>query len=1019
MAEPEVIKPTILDPDSGLVGKVAPEDLERAKERGAREATPVEIAAEAARAESEKLSNRFSPKEIGETWLAGVHAGERGVGEAIGVPLDPVLVGGASLFGKDVQESTRAYLKHLDEAHPYVSGWMGLTGQAQGALGASALLPGGGAAALPRTVAGVGARMAVGGIENVVAGTAHSINESSLGNADINGEKLLSDMPKHFLVGASLTGLFEGGSAALEAGSSLLARRVAPKLEEGADAALGREVGGGAAEGARVRAANEGEIPKTRNELLEALRGEQSKVREKAESGYAATLDKLGQGHAAEAVEHAEQAGAIRKGLLDQVEGRVRQVEDEGAAGVLDAMARGGKGVEDAELAGAALRKEAHGGAYEANMKAAAALKKQASNAGVMEAMQPMADLEAHYGPLRAALSEEEATARQILERLGDEHADVETQLNKALDRVKSAGHEVVKPRALSKDTLEMLQASEADREAGIARFEKDYAPTLEQFSLTKQQRDDVAKLNQAVRFDYAVPLKQQQRDTEATLKHLLDIVEERRVAAKETNEASALAHSESASSEVKRLQGLSDQMTAAREDATNHLKMVEGATRTTETQYAGDVAKIGKYVDARIKTAQAKAVAESTAASAEADKALANVKTVEKQTAERIEGARKTGLEKAEKARVEAEDNVTSARSEAEDAKERGERLLERERRGLESRQTKEIREVPKPSKATDVDPMIRTVERNQRMSGQSTVSGGAAMGAGFALMHGHPLGAVAALGASFVAGRARGLGNLGLARTMRTLSTSLTAVDESVRTGAAALLGLAASKVAKAAESSRSEEKTPSFDVVARRVREAQANPAIVESRVKEALGPIAKDAPQTYAATLAAAQRAQTFLSNILPPGQSDAHSLTPHLVTPGVSDTEKRDFMDAMLAIANPRRVLADATRGDLTEEKVQAVQYVYPAMIGQMRAEVVRQLSELKTPVPYARELQVGVLLGIPTDEVLDRDFQGTLSAAYQDKHAGGQPVGSQPKSGASKVASQVQSTSQKVESGEP
>lgn len=306
----------IVSGDTGKVESVPEESYARAVETGSREATKDEVAKSVKDAENR---NNFNPAGM---WAAGQHAWMRGVGEAFGVPVDSAATGIASIFGDDAAKSTREFLKGLDEAHPIASGWMGGMGNVHGAVGAIELAKAPGslsAGVVPRTTTGVASRMGVGGLQNVIQATTHDLNEASLGDSGINGEKIYASLqraPTRFAVGAGTVGLLEGGGAALGA----LSRRAIPLAEREASKALGREVGesgtGAVSAGERIRAlgATSGrELPRNSNELVDVLQGERAALQGKAQGAYASKLDALAGEHAGEAAQLSIRQEAGRK----------------------------------------------------------------------------------------------------------------------------------------------------------------------------------------------------------------------------------------------------------------------------------------------------------------------------------------------------------------------------------------------------------------------------------------------------------------------------------------------------------------------------------------------------------------------------------------------------------------------------------------------------------------------------------------------------------------------------------
>jgi hypothetical protein len=168
------------------------------------------------------------------------------------------------------------------------------------------------------------------------------------------------------------------------------------------------------------------------------------------------------------------------------------------------------------------------------------------------------------------------------------------------------------------------------------------------------------------------------------------------------------------------------------------------------------------------------------------------------------------------------------------------------------------------------------------------------------------------------------------------------------------------------------------------------------------------------------LATAMRAQDFLASKLPPPQVDKFSLTPHLEPQDIPDSAKADFMAYVRVIMDPVSVLKDIGNGQVNDQQVEALQAVYPQMYGQMKTEIQHQLATMKQPLDYERSTHVGTLLGIVTDEVLDKSFQSALAARYAQKKADGEqgPGGSKTPSSDSQVVKSVMSTSQQVERGD-
>lgn len=979
MAGPNV--PVAL-PD-GTTGTLPAAEVPQLKGQGGRVLTPEEHAA--AQADIAKSTGPVDlggiAKDYGETWLAGAHAAERGVGEAIGLPLDHGIAGIAELYGgPSARKSTTSYLRQLDEKHPIASGWMGMAGNIQGALGAAELTgsPTAISANAERTAAGVAARMGASGVENVVQATTRDLNEAALGDKVANGEKLVADMPKHFIVGALLAGGFEAGAAGLEHGVAALARRGVPVLEDAASGAVGREVGLAGDEaveaGGRIRGLNQGEIPRSKGELADVLTAEQGKLRGQGAEAHAGLLDALEGSQKTEAAALDAQHEGARKAAALAGEQGIQKAEAAGAETALEGAARGGAHVEEAELQGAARRQAAHIEAFDAQDAGIAAGERaaggEALHAEMASAGRPVDQVAEHYGALRTTLSDEQMAAQRAVEEIAGERAANARELAEALERLKKGGAAPA-GKITPAEFDEMI-----DTYLGITGHRGDPS--------TRWAAEELL-------------LKEYGKD-------IADVAETSGIAGRE----------------VERLQALAGHLQEAHESAIKHAQQVAGVARSAESQAQKDIALAGRAADTRVTSFQKTTSREAVEAGRLATKAADRVRVVEAETAKAVEAARAIGQKEADKASRAAQKLVAEARDEAAAARANVEKVAAKEKAALAKTHEQQIKKVPKLSEKTDVDPLIKGMrgvqEENARRPAVS-VSGG--VGALFSVMHGNPLGALMSLGSSFAAGQARNQSNLLAARALRGLSTRLSAVDEAVRKGAASILGRTGASGAMSAERIHGREKgQPKFEDIANRLYAAQTNPMLIESGVRAALGDVAQQAPETYGQVLQTTQRAQAFLLSILPPAQKDPNSLTPHLEEGTVSETDKYDFMRAVRTVDDPLSIFQDVRNGSVTEQQVAAIEHVYPMLYDEMRQEVRYQTVYLTKPVDYDREIHVGTLLGVITNEVLEPEFQKTLYAAYKEKSAQGAPAsggGSKPSNTGS--AKSMMSASESVEGG--
>ncbi len=960
MGEPRLVPAVAPDGTPIMVPESGVAALEDSRGRAI---SPGEMAAEQSR-----IAKRDRPFDPIEAEFAGQFGYGRGVAEAFGIPLDYVAPKVASLFGDEAEKATREYIKTSKEAYPTLSGFTGLLGNVGGAVGAAELLglPGGVTTPWVGGARGVATRMATGGVENVVQATTKDINEASLGDTTINGEKLLADLPKHFIMGAALTGAAEGGIAAVGAGARALSKK-APALEAKAwdMAARDAETTGETLKGIAERQG--AGLPKSAPGLASMLEAEQGAVRTAQAAEHASKAEALAGEHAAERTSFDALRGSRRAEVAAGGVAGVGRAEAEGAESVLDAMARGGERVEAAELAAGARVRQAGGQAFETNMAAARAAEAEGGAAlhGEMSAARRgVDDVTFKYDVLRKTLQEERAAATRGVESIAAQREATAKELAEAAKGVRERGH--VPPGKITPEEFDNM----LDTYVG----------------LTGRKSDPATRW--------------------AAEEHLRKLYGQDIVEMAEVSGQASGGH-------VQRLEAMAGELEKAHKSALAEVGKIDKAASALEKSYAADVRAAETSADRRVVDFQRATTKESKKAGQAADAALANLRKTEEATQKVVEVARTKGLGEAAAAEKVAERQVAAARANADKELAKFDKLVASEEAAMGRTQGQAVRALGEAPTTTPVDPMLTAVQGQVKArAGAPLVAESAGLGAVISLVHGNPFGAAAALASSFAAGRVRAQGNYLAARTLKGLADQLTKFDQALASGAAHVL---ADRGAVAASNVRPS-KLPPFEKVVKNVRDAQSNPTLVERHV-QASAPWAKEAPMLYAGTLSTALRAQDFLFSKLPPEQKDRNSLTPHLLDVAISDTAKYDFMQYVKTIADPLDVFRDVKDGSVTDAQVEALSAVYPGLYSQMKAEVMRDVSMRTEPIPYEREIHLGTLLGLPTNEVLDRDFQKALQTSYEQKAEEAAPMPGSKKSGGGGSGQNMLSTAQRVEGG--
>lgn len=151
----------------------------------------------------------------------------------------------------------------------------------------------------------------------------------------------------------------------------------------------------------------------------------------------------------------------------------------------------------------------------------------------------------------------------------------------------------------------------------------------------------------------------------------------------------------------------------------------------------------------------------------------------------------------------------------------------------------------------------------------------------------------------------------------------------------------------------------------------REVATNPQALVQRVGDATAGLSQVAPRTQAVLATRAATAATFLASKIPSTDSQLEGqLQPQLVQPLVPASERDKFMRYARAVDDPMTVLDDLNRGAMSIEGTETLKKVYPALYQRVAVEAGQQLADASEAVPYARRLQLGMLLDTATDPTM-------------------------------------------------
>jgi hypothetical protein len=142
------------------------------------------------------------------------------------------------------------------------------------------------------------------------------------------------------------------------------------------------------------------------------------------------------------------------------------------------------------------------------------------------------------------------------------------------------------------------------------------------------------------------------------------------------------------------------------------------------------------------------------------------------------------------------------------------------------------------------------------------------------------------------------------------------------------------------------------------------------------------MADKAPRAQQAAINTAMRQLDYLNRALPKG---VEAPTPFAAPLPPTRQQVQGWLAKLRAVENPASILDDIAEGKLTVEAVDAVRTVYPETFRDIQAQMVERLAKLqakgKAPA-YAQRIQLGLLLGIPSDPTMTPEVMQAVQGSY-------------------------------------
>jgi hypothetical protein len=159
--------------------------------------------------------------------------------------------------------------------------------------------------------------------------------------------------------------------------------------------------------------------------------------------------------------------------------------------------------------------------------------------------------------------------------------------------------------------------------------------------------------------------------------------------------------------------------------------------------------------------------------------------------------------------------------------------------------------------------------------------------------------------------------------------------------------------------------------------------ADPAALAARLDEATRGVGDAMPDVATHVVATGARAAGYLADTLPPGSIEPGTMGAPPTRPSerVSQELQRRWLARVEVVDDPLLALDAIAGGVVTDEHVDALRTVYPALYQSLTSRVVDEVAGGE-PLPYASRVTLSIAFGLPADRSLEPAAIAAAQAGY-------------------------------------
>lgn len=165
-----------------------------------------------------------------------------------------------------------------------------------------------------------------------------------------------------------------------------------------------------------------------------------------------------------------------------------------------------------------------------------------------------------------------------------------------------------------------------------------------------------------------------------------------------------------------------------------------------------------------------------------------------------------------------------------------------------------------------------------------------------------------------------------------------------------------------------------TSEFKKASENISRIVGDPNGAVNNLSTKLLPVSKYAPQIAQSMSVKSAQAAQYLYSKMPKDPLSAYNIKPEFSKYEPSDYELSKFSRIYQAVNKPQSILKDMDRGTISSEQVDVMKNVYPEMYQSVKNQILSHVMDMKEDLPYSKKLTLGLLFDAPISAATNPNF---------------------------------------------